>query len=118
MALYKLTDYRFGKIVPTEVIKHAGPFGVERTVQIINKQHCKFMVTAGACTANCVDCQAELTEVFTGMDPSKVTSPWGLLTWRVRNARMRMIEKHADSQKTSTVSDVGNGLDALDEMLQ
>ena len=123
MALYKLTEYRSEQILPTDVIKHAGPFGREKSVKIINAQYCKFMVTAGACTGVCKDCEAELKEVFTGM-PSKVTSPWGLLTYRVRNARMRMIEKHADAAKTPTVSDVRNfgeeqvsGLDALDAML-
>ena len=124
MALYKLTEYRSEQILPTDVIKHAGPFGREKSVKIINAQYCKFMVTAGACTADCKNCEAELKEVFTGMDPRITTSPWGLLTYRVRNARMRMIEKHADAAKTPTVSDAGNygdkqisGLDALDAML-
>lgn len=126
MAKYALTVYRFEKMIPLSTVYASGVTGRKRAVQIINNQHCKYMVLSGTCTTVCNNCKAALEEVFMGMDPKVSSNPWGLFTYRVRTARTRMIEGRVVSEKTAPVSDVGKDygekttdpLDALENMLQ
>jgi hypothetical protein len=124
MAPYRLSEPRFDEIVPRSLLHKAG-FEYRRTgVRLTWFNYCKFMVQAGACTQDCDNCKATLQDAFEHVDPKTARRPEYVLIWRLRNARMKMIERHVADSKSRPLSDAGNcgephqsGLEALEAML-
>ena len=94
-----ITKSRSEKIITGEQILAAGLEYRTNAVRIIKYNFCRKMTLEGLCSEKCVNCQAQILNALTRIDPATAKSPSAIFIWRLRNEASKAAEAVTTEKK-------------------